>query len=497
MFFLLYYPLFFSFFLWLTILVVISLTINNSLTQVRLVKKISLFFSILQFLIVLIFWVFIDNFNVFTSFDVYNFQFDKKWLFFSNFYYVFGLDNISLLFLLLTFLLTPVCILISWNSIKYKYTSFIICLIFITFILFNIFCVLDLVFFYIFFESILIPMFILIGVWGSRQRKIHAVYQLFFYTLFGSLLMLLGILVIYSHIQTTDIRILYNTNFSFYRQLILWSSFFFAFCVKVPLFPFHIWLPEAHVEAPTVGSVILAGVLLKLGTYGILRFVIPLFCDATYFFLPLIYTICILGIVYTCCSTIRQVDLKKVIAYASVSHMSFVILGLFTSNLQGICGSVFLMLSHGIVSSGLFFCIGCVYDRYKTRILRYYSGLVLTMPLFSLCFFVLILSNISFPGTSSFIGEFLILVGLFENNHFSALIATFSIILTAVYSIWLYNRIVFNKLNVTYHSRFSDFSKKEFTVALIFCFITILFGLKGSYLISLMEAPLYTYLLFK
>jgi proton-translocating NADH-quinone oxidoreductase chain M len=247
--------------------------------------------------------------------------------------------------------------------------------------------------------------------------------------------MLLGILVIYSHIQTTDIRILYNTNFSFYRQLILWLSFFFAFCIKVPLFPFHIWLPEAHVEAPTVGSVILAGVLLKLGTYGLLRFVIPLFCDATYFFLPFVYTLCILGIVYTCCSTIRQVDLKKVIAYASVSHMSFVILGLFTSNLQGICGSVFLMLSHGVVSSGLFFCIGCIYDRYKTRILRYYSGLVFTMPIFSLCFFILILSNISFPGTSSFIGEFLILVGLFENNHFSALIATFSIILTAVYSI--------------------------------------------------------------
>ena len=495
--FLLYYLLFFSFFLWLIILVIISLTINNSFLKVRLVKKISLFFSIFQFLIVLVFWVFIDNIGVFTSFDVYNFQFDKQWLFFANFHYVFGLDNISFLFLLLTFLLTPLCILISWNSIKYKYTSFIICLIFITFILFNIFCVLDLVFFYIFFESILIPMFILIGVWGSRQRKIHAVYQLFFYTLFGSLLMLLGILVIYSHIQTTDIRILYNTNFSFYRQLILWLSFFFAFCIKVPLFPFHIWLPEAHVEAPTVGSVILAGVLLKLGTYGLLRFVIPLFCDATYFFLPFVYTLCILGIVYTCCSTIRQVDLKKVIAYASVSHMSFVILGLFTSNLQGICGSVFLMLSHGVVSSGLFFCIGCIYDRYKTRILRYYSGLVFTMPIFSLCFFILILSNISFPGTSSFIGEFLILVGLFENNHFSALIATFSIILTAVYSIWLYNRIIFNKLNSRYYSKFSDFSKKEFTVAAIFCFLTVLFGLKGSYIISLMEAPLYTYLIFK
>jgi proton-translocating NADH-quinone oxidoreductase chain M len=493
----LYYLLFISFGLWLFSILAVPFCSYNSIKKTRLIKKISLFFSIFQFFIVLLFWILTDNINLFVDFEMYNFHFYKKWLFLFNFYYVIGLDNISLLFLLLTFFLTPVCILISWNSIKYKYDNFIICLIFITFILFNIFCVLDLVFFYIFFESILIPMFILIGVWGSRQRKIHAVYQLFFYTLIGSLLMLLGILVIYSHIQTTDIRVLYNTNFSFYRQSILWLSFFFAFCVKVPLFPFHIWLPEAHVEAPTVGSVILAGVLLKLGTYGLLRFVIPIFCDATYFFLPLVYTLCILGIIYTCCSTIRQVDLKKVIAYASVSHMSFVILGLFTSNLQGIGGSIFLMLSHGIVSSGLFFCIGCIYDRYKTRILRYYSGLVATMPIFSLCLFILILSNISFPGTSSFIGEFLILVGLFENNHFAALIATLSIILTAVYSIWLYNRIIFNRLSTSYYTRFSDFSKKEFVIGFTFCFITILFGLKGSYIISLLEAPLYVYLMFK
>ena len=497
MIFLLYYLLFFSFLLWLAILLVLSFCITNSVLKTRLIKKISLSFSVFQFIIVLLFWILTDNFNLFSDFDVFNFQLYSQWLFLFNFHFVIGIDNISLLFLLLTFFLTPICILISWNSIKYKYNSFIICLIFITFILFNIFCVLDLVFFYIFFESILIPMFILIGVWGSRQRKIHAVYQLFFYTLLGSLLMLLGILVIYSHIQTTDIRVLYNTNFSFYRQLILWVSFFFAFCVKVPIFPFHIWLPEAHVEAPTVGSVILAGVLLKLGTYGLLRFVIPIFCDATYFFLPFVYTLCLLGIVYTCCSTIRQVDLKKIIAYASVSHMSFVILGLFSSNIQGIGGSIFLMLSHGIVSSGLFFCIGCIYDRYKTRILRYYSGLVSVMPLFSLCLFILILSNISFPGTSSFIGEFLILVGLLENNYFAAIVAALSIILTAIYSIWLFNRIIFNRLNVLYYNKFADFSKKEFIVGFTFCFLTILFGIKASGIIFMLEAPLYNYLMFK
>lgn len=491
----LYHTLFISFFIWLGLLLCLSFSINNSVAKIRLIKKVSLIFSLLQFILVLVFWILFNSFNP-TSFEFFNFQIYKQWSFLFNFYFVLGIDNISLLFLLLTFFLTPICILISWNSIKYKYTSFIVCLIFITFILFNFFCVLDLVFFYVFFEAILIPMFILIGVWGSRQRKIHAVYQMFFYTLFGSLLMLLGILVIYSHVQTTDIRILYNTNFSLNRQIFLWLVFFFAFSVKVPIFPFHIWLPEAHVEAPTVGSVILAGVLLKLGTYGLLRFVIPLFCDATYFFLPLVYTLCLLGIVYTCCSTIRQVDLKKIIAYSSVSHMSFVILGLFSSSIQGIGGSVFLMLSHGIVSSGLFFCIGCIYDRHKTRILRYYSGLVSTMPIFAVCLFFLTLANISFPGTSSFVGEFLILVGLFENNFFAAIISTLSIILTAVYSIWLYNRIMFNRVTDSF-TTFADFSRKEFVVGYSFVFFAILFGLKSSGLLSMIESTLYNYLILK
>lgn len=491
--FVLYYLIFFLFLLWIFLVLFLAFFFEKYEYGINLTKKISLFISTLQFLVILFSWLLIDNFTIFD----YSFFVSLPWINFFNFNFVLGVDGISFMFLLLTFFLMPFCILISWNSIKYKYSSFVICLLLISFILFNIFCSLDLIFFYIFFESILIPMFILIGVWGSRQRKIHAVYQFFFYTLIGSLFMLLGIMFVFSSINSTDIRILYTTNFSFYRQCILWISFFLAFCVKVPLFPFHIWLPEAHVEAPTVGSVILAGVLLKLGTYGILRFIIPVFCDATYFFIPFVYTMCIIGIIYTCLSTIRQIDLKKIIAYASVSHMSFVILGLFSSNLQGICGSIFLMLSHGIVSSGLFFCIGCVYDRYKTRLLRYYSGLVLTMPIFSFCFFVLILSNISFPGTSSFVGEFLILIGLFENNHFAAIVSTFSVILTAVYSVWLYNRMIFNQLSVNKIINYSDFSKKEFFIGFSFCFLTVLFGIKPSFLIDSFEYSLYNFIMFK
>jgi proton-translocating NADH-quinone oxidoreductase chain M len=491
------YFLLFLFPVWGFLILVISFCVNNSYLRSRLIRQ-ALFFSILQFLFILLFWVLSGTVDLISNFGIFNFQFFKQWSALFNFHFIIGVDNISLVFLLLTFFLSPLCILISWNNIKYRYNSFIMCLIFVIFILFNIFCTLDLIFFYFFFESILIPMFILIGVWGSRQRKIHAVYQLFFYTLVGSLFMLLGILTIYSHVQATDIKVLSNINFSFYRQIFLWLAFFLAFSVKIPLFPFHIWLPEAHVEAPTVGSVILAGVLLKLGAYGLLRFVIPLFTDATYFFLPLVYTLCLLGIVYTCCSTVRQIDLKKIIAYASVSHMSFVVLGLFTLTIQGIAGSIFLMLSHGVVSSGLFFLIGCLYDRYKTRMLKYYGGLVRTMPIFCVCFFILILANMSFPGTSSFIGEFLVLVGLFESNSFVAFVATFSIVLTAIYSIWLFNRIAFGGLRLQYiYLKFSDLSKKEFFVAFILCCVIFLFGVKGSYIILLIEPTLYNYLVIK
>jgi NADH-ubiquinone oxidoreductase chain 4 len=340
-------------------------------------------------------------------------------------------------------------------------------------------------------------MFLIIGIWGSRQRKIHATYQFFFYTMFGSIFMLFSILLIYSFIQTTDIRILYNVNFSYNRQLILWFCFFIVFAIKVPLFPFHIWLPEAHVEAPTVGSVLLAGILLKLGTYGMLRFLIFLFHDANYYFTPFVYTLCIFGIIYTSFTTIRQIDLKKSIAYSSVGHMSYVILGLFSNTIYGILGSIILMIGHGLISSGLFFLIGIIYDRYKTRILRYYGGLAQLMPLYSVFLFFLTFSNLSFPGTINFIAEVMILLGAANTNIFIVIIATFAIILTAIYSIWLLNRLVFGSINIKYFYNFSDLSRKEFFICFFFCFLILIFGLFPNLLIYLIEYDLIKYINFK
>jgi len=320
----------------------------------------------------------------------------------------------------------------------------------------------------VFFESVLIPMFLIIGVWGSRERKIRAAYQFFLYTLIGSLFMLLAILLIYFQVGTTDLQVLSTVEFSERRQFFLWAAFFLSFAVKVPMIPFHIWLPEAHVEAPTAGSVILAGILLKLGTYGFLRFSIPLFPEATVYFTPLIYTLSVLGIIYASFTTLRQIDLKKIIAYSSVAHMGFVTLGLFSLNAQGIEGAILLMLSHGFVASALFLCIGILYDRTHTRLVRYYGGLVQTMPLFSFFFFVFTLGNLSLPGTSSFVGEFLILLGVFQTNTFIATLAATGMILGGAYSIWLYNRVVFGNLKPVYLNQFADVNRREFFILLPF-----------------------------
>jgi proton-translocating NADH-quinone oxidoreductase chain M len=319
-------------------------------------------------------------------------------------------------------------------------------------------------------------MFLIIGVWGSRERKIRAAYQFFLYTLIGSLFMLLAILLIYFQVGTTDVQILLTTEFSERRQLFLWFAFFASFAVKIPMLPFHIWLPEAHVEAPTAGSVILAGVLLKLGGYGFLRFSIPMFPEATIFFTPLVYTMSVLAIIYASLTTLRQVDLKKIIAYSSVAHMNFCTIGMFTLNVQGIEGSILLMLSHGIVSSALFLCIGVLYDRHHTRIVKYYSGLVHTMPLFVVTFCVFTLANLSLPGTSSFVGEFLILVGAYQSNTVTTFLAATGMVLGGAYSVWLFNRVCFGNLKMFSLQGFRDMDRRETFIFIPLLFLTFFMG---------------------
>lgn len=347
----------------------------------KLLKIVSLHFSFLPFLGFLLVW---GGFNK----SVGTFQFVTKilWIPILNLNITLGIDGISLFFLLLTTLLIPLCILISWNSINFNLKEYLISFLLIEFFLIWVFCVLDLLMFYIFFESILIPMFLIVGFWGSRERKILASYYFFLYTLLGSVLMLLSIIYIYIQVGTTDYETLLSFKFSETEQKFLWFTFFLAFASKVPMIPVHLWLPEAHVEAPTAGSVILAGVLLKLGTYGFIRFSLPIFPEASFYFAPFVYTISLIGIVYTSLTAIRQSDFKRIIAYTSVAHMNVVMLGIFSFNNLGIEGALLQSLSHGFVASALFVIIGVVYERYKTRLVKYYGGLVHTMPLYIFVF---------------------------------------------------------------------------------------------------------------
>jgi proton-translocating NADH-quinone oxidoreductase chain M len=321
------------------------------------------------------------------------------------------------------------------------------------------------------------PMFLIVGVWGSRERKIRAAYQFFLYTLTGSILMLLGILVVYFQAGTTDLQILWNQEFSEKKQIVLWLSFFFSFAVKIPMMPFHIWLPEAHAEAPTTGSVMLAGILLKMGAYGFLRFSLPMFPLATIFFTPFVFVLSLIAAVYASLTTLRQVDLKKIIAYSSVSHMGFVTIGIFTLNIQGLEGSIFLMLSHGLISSALFFCIGILYDRYHTRVIKYYSGFVKVMPIFSIFFLFFSFANIGFPGTSSFVGELLVLLGAFQSSVVLVILISFSVVLSAAYSIWMFNRIMFGILKLEYFNTFQDVSRKEFMILSLISLLILWMGI--------------------
>jgi proton-translocating NADH-quinone oxidoreductase chain M len=387
----------------------------------------------------------------------------------------FGIDGLSVFFFFLTSLLVFICVLFIWNDLLFK--EYVINLFLIQVFLFIVFFTLDLFIFYLFFEAILIPMFLVIGIWGSRDRKVRAVYLFFFYTLCGSILMLLSILYIYFSVGTLNLQYLLAWEFTKWEQLVLWTSFFISFASKIPMFPFHIWLPEAHVEAPTVGSVLLAGILLKLGVFGFLRFSLTLFPEASLFFAPLVYLCAVLGIVYASLTALRQTDMKRIVAYSSIAHMNTVVLGIFSFNVIGVQGSIFQSLSHGFVSGGMFLLIGILYSRYHTRFLYYYGGLVHTMPIFSTIFLIFTLANIALPGTSSFVGEFLLLLGVFKNNAFTAFFSALGIILCGSYSLWMYNRMVFGNIKINYTHFFADITRREFFVLLPLLFFIFLGGI--------------------
>ena len=361
---------------------------------------------------------------------------------------IFGLDPISIAFILLTTLLIVFCVLVGYETEKVLEKEYYISLFLVEFILIGVFSILDLLGFYILYEAILLPMFYVIGIWGSRKQKITASMYFFFYTLVGSILMLISIIYIYYLTGTTSLLVLNSFDLSLELEKILFLGFMSSLIVKVPMYPFHVWLPLAHVEAPISGSVLLAGVLIKLGSYGILRFVLFLMPNASEFFSPIVYILSLLGIMYASLTTLRQIDLKRIIAYSSVAHMGIVTIGLFTPISYSQEGAVLVQIAHGIVSSGLFIAVSIIYDRYKTRSIRYYSGLVITMPLFSLWFFILILSNISVPGTSNFIGEILTLRGLIEVSKSVAVLSCIGVILGGAYGIYMFNRIVFGCFSV-------------------------------------------------
>jgi len=390
--------------------------------------------------------------------------------------YSMGVDGISLPFVILTTALMPITILASWESIQTRVREYMIAFLVLETLMIGTFCSLDLVLFYLFFEGGLIPMFLIIGVWGG-PRRVYASFKFFLYTLLGSVLMLLAIMSMYLEAGTTDIPTLLHHAFPRTLQIWAWFAFLASFAVKMPMWPVHTWLPDAHVEAPTAGSVILAAILLKMGGYGFLRFSLPMFPQASVELAPLIYALSIVAIIYTSLVALVQEDVKKLIAYSSVAHMGFVTMGLFAMTAQGVAGGIFLMISHGIVSAALFLCVGVIYDRMHTREIAAYGGLVNRMPVYAFVFMVFTLANIGLPGTSGFIGEFLTLIGTFRVNNWVATLATLGTILSAAYALWLYRKVIFGKLEKPSLLHIKDIGWREIAVLAPLVILTIVFGI--------------------
>ncbi len=472
----------FTFFLNFFAIFILSFFYNKVIYYYKALLNFSIVTSGFLFIHTLCFLSIFDCTNFYFQ-DFYDFGIESFWL---NISFSFGIDGLSLCFFILTTFLVFLCVL--FLSTEKFLIYFLLHLFLIEFFLLFIFSTLDLFLFYIFFEAILIPMFLLISTWGSRERKVWAAFLLFFYTLCGSIFFLLGIFYLYLLTGTFNLEYLLHYSLSFEEQYWLWLAFFFSFASKIPLFPLHIWLPEAHVEAPTIGSVLLAGILLKLGVYGFIRISLPLCPLASEFFTPLIYMLGGLGIIYSSFAALCQMDLKRIIAYSSVAHMNLIVLGLFCFNIIGIEGAIFQSISHGFISSALFFLIGILYNRYHTRLLFYYGGLVQLMPLYSFFFLFFILANIAFPGTSSFVGEFLILLGIFQESPRLAILSGFSVLLGGSYSLWLCNRILFGNIKNMSLNVFQDIYLREFLV-LIPLFLPVLsFGIYPEYLFKFLHA---------
>lgn len=435
----------------------------------RNILNVSLLTTVFTFVVSLFIWINFDNSNV-------GFQMVEKhsWLGTGISYHV-GVDGISMLFVILTTLLMPFCILASWTSVEKRLKEYMIAFLVLENLMIGVFVSLDIVLFYVFFEAGLIPMFIIIGVWGGKDR-VYASYKFFLYTLLGSVLMLLAIMAMYWDAGTTDIAALLQHDFPPQMQTWLWLAFFASFAVKMPMWPVHTWLPDAHVQAPTAGSVILAGILLKLGGYGFLRFSLPMFPLASDMFAPFVFALSVIAIIYTSLVAMMQEDIKKLIAYSSVAHMGYVTMGIFAANQQGVQGAIFQMISHGFVSGALFLCVGVIYDRLHTREIAAYGGLVNNMPKYALAFMVFTMANVGLPGTSGFIGEFLTLIGVFRVNTWVALFAATGVILSAAYALWLYRRVVFGALEKESLKAMLDLSAREKLVLYPLIALTIFFG---------------------
>jgi len=436
-------------------------------------RRVALITTVFTFIVSLFIWGGFDKGN-----PGFQFQESGEWLG-GSIGYRMGVDGISMLFVILTTFLMPFCILASWQSVQLRVKEYMVAFLVLETLMIGVFCALDLVMFYVFFEASLIPMFLIIGVWGGK-RRVYASYKFFLYTLLGSVLMLIALMAMYWDAGTTDIPTLMAHGFPGSMQTWLWLAFFASFAVKMPMWPVHTWLPDAHVEAPTAGSVILAAILLKMGGYGFLRFSLPMFPLASEMFAPLVFTLSVVAIVYTSLVALAQEDIKKLIAYSSVAHMGYVTMGIFTMTEQGVQGALFQMLSHGIVSGALFLCVGVIYDRMHTRDISAYGGLVNRMPFYAVAFLIFTMANVGLPGTSGFVGEFLTLMGAFQVNTWVALLATSGVILSAAYALYLYRRVVFGALDKESLKSITDLTLREKVILVPMIILTILFGFYPS-----------------